>query len=142
MKGETLRTACVGFLMGAALSGIGFTDWGEVHAMFTFADLRLLFTFMGAVMILALGFFLIKKLSKKDPGWRPRLVHRGTLAGGALFGMGWAISGACPSIALVQLGEGQLGALYTLVGIFAGNWIYGAIHERHLRWSTGSCLDD
>jgi uncharacterized membrane protein YedE/YeeE len=63
------------------------------------------------------------------------------LAGGALFGVGWALSGACPSIALVQLGEGQLGALVTLAGIFLGNLAYSAIHDRYFRWSTQSCAD-
>ncbi|MBK8940052.1 MAG: YeeE/YedE family protein [Polyangiaceae bacterium] len=55
--------------------------------------------------------------------------------------VGWALSGACPSIALVQLGEGQLGGLVTLVGIFAGNFVYSIVHERHFRWSTSSCVD-
>ena len=59
--------------------------------------------------------------------------------GGVLFGAGWALTGACPSIALVQLGEGKLGALVTLVGIFAGNALYAAVHERYFRFSVGSC---
>jgi uncharacterized protein len=140
---ETARTGLVGLLMGVALSRIGFTDWDEVHRMFTFADLRLLFAFAGSVAILAVGWKVITKMRGGDkPGWNPRLIHNGTLAGGALFGAGWALSGACPSIALVQLGEGQLGALATLAGIVGGNWLYGVIHQRYLGWSTGSCVDD
>jgi uncharacterized protein len=139
---ETIKTGLVAFLMGFALSRIGFTNWDEVHRMFTFADLRLLLTFAGSVGILAVGWVAIAKLSREKPTWSPRLIHRGTLAGGALFGAGWALSGACPSIALVQLGEGQLGALVTLAGIVAGNWLYGVVHQRYLGWSTGSCLDD
>jgi uncharacterized membrane protein YedE/YeeE len=59
-----------------------------------------------------------------------------------LFGVGWALSGACPAIALVQLGEGQFVALFTLLGIFAGNWLYSVVHERFFRWSASTCVDD
>lgn len=52
------------------------------------------------------------------------------------------MSGACPSIALVQLGEGQGAALLTLIGILCGDWAYACIHERYFRWSAGSCTDD
>lgn len=108
--------------------------------MFTFQSLRLTLAFAGAVVLLALAWRLIHGLT--GAVWSPRDVHRGSLAGGALFGVGWAVSGACPSIALVQLGEGQLGALLTLAGVFLGNFAYSVVHERYLRWPTGSCLDD
>ena len=73
--------------------------------------------------------------------WSPRRLHQGTIVGGILFGAGWALSGACPGIALVQIGEGQLGAIATLGGILVGNWIYAAAHERWLRWPTEGCAD-
>jgi uncharacterized membrane protein YedE/YeeE len=68
--------------------------------------------------------------------------HAGTLIGGILFGVGWALTGACPSIALVQLGEGQLPAIFTLVGIVIGNFLYSVVHQRYLKWDTQNCLDD
>jgi len=127
----------VGF--GFALSRMGFTSWDEVHHMFTFSDLRLLLSFMLAVALLTVSWIVIRKLT--NAYWSPRSIHPGTLAGGAIFGVGWALSGACPSIALVQLGEGQLGALVTLAGIFGGNYLYSVVHERWFRWSTSSCND-
>ena len=72
----------------------------------------------------------------------PRNIHPGSAIGGLLFGIGWALGGACPGVALVQLGEGQLAAGLTLIGIFSGNWLYAAAHERFFRWSSRSCLDD
>jgi uncharacterized membrane protein YedE/YeeE len=107
--------------------------------MFVFADLRLFLTFVGAVAILAVAWPIVRRA--KADGWVTRPIHRGTLIGGALFGVGWALSGACPGIATVQLGEGQLGAALTLAGILAGTWAYSVVHERWLRWSTGSCTD-
>jgi len=62
--------------------------------------------------------------------------------GGALFGVGWALSGGCPTIALAQIGEGQLAAVLTVVGIVAGNWLDSVAHERYFRWPATSCTDE
>ena len=134
-----LITIALGVAFGFCLSRIGFTSWDEVHAMFTFSDLRLVIAFGTAVALLSVGWVVVRRLRPSDPAFSPRPIHKGTLVGGVLFGAGWALTGACPSIALVQLGEGKLGALVTLVGIFAGNALYAAVHDRYFRFSVGSC---
>jgi len=132
---QHLRYALVGILMGFALSHIGFTSYSELHKMFLFQDLRMLFTFAGAVMVAAIFFnFLMAGMpSSKKP------MHPGIIPGSLIFGAGWAISGSCPSIALVQLGEGQLAAVFTAFGILFGAWLYRQVHRRFFRWDTGSC---
>lgn len=137
---EGAAVGLVGLMMGAALSRIGFTSWDEVHKMFTFQDLRLILVFGFAVALLVASWMVIRRLS--TPRWSARAFHKGTIPGGVLFGVGWAVSGACPSIAMVSLGEGQLAALVTLAGVFVGNWLYGIAHHRWLHWSTHSCIDD
>lgn len=139
---DLLGTMVVGLGFGFALSRIGFSSWDEVHRMFTFADLRLLLTFVVGVVGLGVGWQLVQRTVSEPLKWPDRAIHPGTLTGGALFGAGWAITGACPSIALVQLGEGQLMAMWTLVGIFVGNYVYSLAHERYFRWDLGSCIDD
>jgi uncharacterized membrane protein YedE/YeeE len=138
----TLGTATLGLALGFALSRIGFSSWDEVHHMFTFESLRLLLSFCTAVAVMGVGWYVVAKASNPAPQWTPRTIHKGTVAGGLLFGAGWAISGDCPSNALVQLGEGKLLAVLTVVGIFAGNWLYSAVHERYFRWTAASCNDD
>ncbi len=133
-------TVAVGLVFGYALSRVGFSSWGEVNRMFRFADLRLFLGFCGAVAILAVAWAVIRRAQR--PSWMKRPLHPGSIPGGVLFGAGWALSGACPSIALVQLGEGRLAALVTLAGVFVGNFLYPLAHERWFRWSTRSCVDD
>lgn len=137
--GASLVLGGIGLLMGFFLSRIGFASWDEVHAMFTFSSLRLVLAFLTGVVVLWPTWRFIAR--RTGARWSPRSIHRGTLAGGVLFGFGWALSGACPSIALVQLGEGQLGAGLTLIGILAGNFLYSMVHDRFFRWSTQSCAD-
>jgi uncharacterized membrane protein YedE/YeeE len=132
---RSARFALVGLLLGYVLTRIGFADFGQVHDMFVFADLRMFLTFCGSVALAAAGFAVFGR--KDKPRRRP--IHKGTIPGGVLFGVGWAITGACPSIALAQVGGGQLPAVITIVGIVAGNLLYGAVHKRYFRWDPGSC---
>lgn len=119
----------LGLAMGFLLSRIGFSDFGEVHRMFTFADLRMLLTFATAVAVSAAVLAVLR--ARRHAPAIP--VHWSQLVGGCLFGAGWALTGACPSIALVQLGEGRIPALATTAGIVAGTALYARIESR-LGW--------
>ncbi|MFA7388616.1 MAG: YeeE/YedE thiosulfate transporter family protein, partial [Thiohalobacteraceae bacterium] len=83
---------------------------------------------MVAFALLARG----KNISKKQ-------FNKGTLPGSVMFGVGWAMTGSCPSIALVQIGEGQLAALFTLFGILTGVWAYRRLAMGSLKLDTGVC---
>jgi uncharacterized membrane protein YedE/YeeE len=126
-----------GALLGFSLSCMGFADFGQVHAMFVFSDLRLLFTFGGAVALTGLGFALLAR----GQTLAARPIHPGTVAAGALFGVGWAVTGACPGAALVMLGEGQLAAIVTIAGIAIGMVAYKRLHTAVFRWDRSSCED-
>lgn len=120
MKLLHVRYGLYGLALGFLLSRMGFSDYGELHALFVFADLRLLAAFASAVVVAMASFAWMDRrlLRTRSP------VTLGHVAGGALFGAGWALTGACPSLALVQLGEGKLAALATLAGIALGAYLY------------------
>ncbi len=129
--------AMLGLLMGITLSAIGFTDYDQLFNMFTFADTRMLFAFASGVGLAAMVFGIlhvtrIMRLEKK-------IYHPGTIMGSILFGYGWVMCGACPGIALIQLGQGKLPAILTLIGIFVGVRTYRFLHERYFHWDTGTC---
>jgi uncharacterized membrane protein YedE/YeeE len=125
-----------GAALGFSLGFIGFGDYGELHRMFTFADLRLFLTFAGAVVITGLGLRFLVRAPMPS-----RQVHKSVVVGGAFFGLGWVLTGACPGIALVQLGEGTLGAAITLAGMLLGIRACDAVNTRWLHWgdASGSC---
>ena len=133
-RAQVVVLACTGLCLGFSLSRLGFTDYAEVRAMFSFDDLRLFLTFMGGVALTGVGLRAVS-------GGRPlphRAIHPGTVLGGVLFGLGWALSGGCPAIPFVQLGEGQGAALITLVGVAGGIFAWRRINAK-LGWQTGSC---
>ena len=134
---QALRFALPAFLFGFALHFIGFTDFDQVHAMFSLTDPRLFLTFGVAVAVTSAALHLARSEQRaKLPRGR---VHPGILPGAALFGIGWALTGACPGVVFAQLGEGKLVAVATLAGILAGNGLYGYVHRRFFKWDTGSC---
>ena len=127
----------LGLLMGIMLSAIGFADYDELFNMFTFTNTRMLFAFASGVGIAA-AVFVILRVSKVIQ-LEKKLYHPGTVMGSILFGYGWVMCGACPGIALIQLGQGKLPALVTLIGIFIGVRTYRFLHERYFQWDTGTC---
>lgn len=133
--GRHVRYGLYGLYMGFILSRIGFADYTEVHKMFTFTDLNLFLTFCGGVGVSAAGYWSLRKL-RALPGQK---YHSGSIAGGVLFGLGWAITGACPSVALIMIGGGQLAAVATLLGVLVGTWLYPKVHSRYFRWESGTC---
>ena len=111
-----LRVVVPGLLLGFVVARLGFADFDELHLMLVFRDLRLLFAFALAATLSILAFAALRRRLALPPV----RFHRGTLPGALLFGVGWAICGACPGVALVQLGQGKALAAVTLAGIFAG----------------------
>lgn len=135
MKPIVLRYAAYGLTFGFMLSRMGFSDYAEVHRMFVFADLRLFLTFCLGVALATGGYFTLARGADLPK----RSIHPGSIAGGVLFGAGWALTGACPAIMLVQLGEGQVAGVATLLGAVSGMLVYPALQRRFFRWDSGTC---
>lgn len=122
----------VGFLSGAvfavglALSGM--TDPGKVLAFLDVGgawDPTLAFVMGGAVGTHALGSFLLRR--RGPPSSAPkRSVDAQLIAGAALFGLGWGMSGYCPGPALVTAAYGRAEALELLASMVAGMLLFGA----------------
>jgi len=132
---QYLKYGFFGIFMGMTLSLVGFTDFTEVHKMFIFADFRLLLLFAGAVGLSFVGFALLGR----NANIAKKTYNSGTIPGSIMFGVGWAITGACPSIALVQLGEGKLAAIFTILGILFGVWAYRKLAAGGMKLDTGIC---
>ena len=132
--GERIFHLLFGVAFGLILSRSGATDYGVVQGMFLFEDLRLYGIIGVAVAVIAPGLWLIRRHGKTLGGeaihipTKPR--HRGNLIGGALFGVGWALTGMCPGPVLVNLGEGKLYAWAALAGALVGTSLMGVLYPR------------
>jgi hypothetical protein len=125
----------LGTAMGFVLARIGFADYDEINKMFVFADLRMFLSFAGSVAIVMVAALIFKsRFPRQD-----KFIQPGTLPGSMLFGFGWAVTGACPSLVFVQLGQGKLPAIMTLFGIYLGVILYRKLHAKYFLWDVGSC---
>jgi len=130
-----LMYGLLGIIMGYLLARVGYADFDEINKMFSFSDLRMFLTFSGAVGLVMVAAFVLKKYIPRQD----KFVQPGTLPGSMLFGFGWAITGACPGIVIVQLGQGKISAIITLVGIYTGVVFYRKMHKKYFMWDVGSC---
>jgi hypothetical protein len=124
-----------GVLLGFSLSRIGFSDYDELHKMFVFADWRMFFAFAGGLVLATLLFQVLFRGRFR----LSRPIHKGSIVGGVMFGLGWALAGGCPSVPLVQLGEGKVAALFTVGGIVTGMLLFRWLQIRYLHWNVTSC---
>jgi uncharacterized protein len=122
-----------GLALGYTVSNIGFGDYAQLNRMFTFQDLRMFFSFAGAVGIIVCVFALLRV--RRTPG----RIHAGVIPGAVLFGTGWAISGGCPAIPIVQVAGGYLPALITIVGVAVGMRLCRWANARYFHLDRGSC---
>ncbi len=111
-----------GAVFGFLLSRARATDFDAIFGMFRLTDLHLFGVIGVAIATAAAGIALLKR-SGGGAGLTRKSSHRGVFAGGVIFGVGWAISAACPGTALAQIGEGKLFAIATVLGILAGTWL-------------------
>ncbi len=128
-----LATVLTGLALGYTVTNIGFGDYAQLNRMFTFQDLRMFLSFAGAVVIIVCVFALLRV--PRTPG----RIHAGVIPGAVLFGTGWAISGGCPAIPIIQVASGYLPALFTIAGVAVGIRLCRWANARYFHLDRGSC---
>jgi hypothetical protein len=131
--GLLLANIIAGLTLGYTVTNIGFGDYAELNRMFTFQDLRMLLAFAAAVVIIVMVFALLRVRRT------PRRIHAGVIPGAVLFGTGWAISGGCPAIPIIQVASGYLPAFVTIAGIVVGIRLCRWANTRYFHLDSGSC---
>lgn len=92
-----------------------------------FRDMTILKFMLSAVVVGGLGILLLSELGLIVLSHKAMNVGA-VLLGGALFGVGWAISGFCPGTAIGALGEGRWHAIFVVVGMIVGAGIYAELY--------------
>ncbi len=88
-----------------------------------------------AVVVSMIGVYLLKKyqVNSVSTGMQVDFVKKpyqqGLVAGAFLFGIGWAMTAACPGTVPAMLGEGKVSAIFTLSGLLLGTMAYGVLQS-------------
>ena len=130
----TLLYILLGTIFGFVLSRSGAADYDQIQSMFLFRSFQLYGILGTAVTLTAVGLWLLKRRGRTALG-KPLTIelkplHRGTVVGGVLFGIGWSMAGMCPGPILVNIGEGKIYAVAALAGALSGASLLGAVYPR------------
>lgn len=124
-----------GCLFGIVLTKAEVISWFRIQKMFLFEEPYMYLIIGTAVIVGAVSVFILKKMKIKSIGkeeleYPGKDLNKGTVIGGILFGIGWAITGACPGPIFAQIGAGETAAIVTLMGAVSGVFIYNLVKSK------------
>jgi uncharacterized membrane protein YedE/YeeE len=85
---------------------------------------------VGMISVLLIRRFKVKTIYGEDIIIHPKVFNKGNIIGGLMFGLGWAITGACPGPLYAQIGTGATVISVTLLSAIAGTWVYGLLRDK------------
>lgn len=130
-----LKYLLVGILFGLFLVKAEVISWFRIQEMFRLQSFHMYGVIGSAVLTGIISIWLIKKLGIKTVYGESITFHKkefnkGQIYGGLLFGLGWAITGACPGPIFAQLGTGISVVVVTLISAIGGTWVYGLLRNK------------
>jgi hypothetical protein len=130
-----IKYILTGFLLGIIFVKAEIISWFRIQEMFRLQSFHMYGVISSAVIVAAISVFLIKKFKIKTIygekiEFVPKPFQKGQIIGGLLFGLGWAITGACPGPLFTQIGTGATVIIITLLSAIFGTWFYGLIREK------------
>lgn len=126
----------VGILFGVILSKSEVISWFRIYEMFKFQSFHMYGVIGSAVAIGMVVIYLFKKeklktfkgqkitVEPKEKGLARNLI------GGIIFGLGWALGGACPGPMYALLGKGVAAIVIVLFGAHLGAFFYHAVKHK------------
>lgn len=133
-RGSLVVYGLLGLLFGVVLVQSQVVSWFRIQEMFRFDSFHMYGIIGSAVVVAALGVFLIKRMNLKTIHGEhiailPKEWGGGTRywAGGILFGLGWALLGACPGPMFALVGSGVSVIIVAIASGLAGTWLYGLL---------------
>lgn len=132
---KNIKYLVAGIFFGIVLVKAQVISWFRIQEMFQLTSFHMYGVIGTAVVTGIISLQLIKRFNIKtitgEPvSVKPKTFDKGQIFGGLIFGLGWAITGACPGPLFAQIGMGFTVVGVTLLSAIAGTWVYGAIQSK------------
>lgn len=130
-----LKYVVVGIAFGIVFVKAEIISWFRIQEMFRLQSFHMYGVIGSAVVVGMISVWLIKKFNIKTIygekiEFHSKPFNKGQVYGGLLFGLGWAITGACPGPLYALVGTGATVIAITLLSAIAGTWVYGLLREK------------
>ncbi|OJU74793.1 MAG: transporter [Bacteroidetes bacterium 47-18] len=126
----------IGIFFGIVMYKSEAASWFRIYEMFNFQSVHMYGVIGTALLTGILVVQYIKRKRLKDiNGKEIKIADKEKsiaryLIGGILFGLGWALAGACPGPMFVLAGAGYFPILIVILGAVLGTWFYGLLKDR------------
>lgn len=125
----------LGIFFGMILSNGEVISWFRIQEMFRFDSFHMYGVIGSAIAVGAATMVLLRKIHARSLGGDPIVVetktlNKGTVIGGVIFGLGWAMTGACPGPLYALAGSGYPAYLVALIFAVGGAFAYGTIRDK------------
>ena len=131
-----LKYLALGVFFGIVLSKAEVVSWYRIYEMFRFDSFHMYGVIGSAIAVGILLVQLIKKTRMKSmQGQEIRFTDKNRsvaryLLGGIIFGLGWALTGACPGPMFILVGHGVGVMLVVIASAVVGTFVYGAVRDK------------
>lgn len=131
-----IKFLLTGILFGIVMTKSEAISWFRIQEMFRFESFHMYGIIGTAVVLGAIMIAIIKKvkgktISGEEIKFNPKNMSIPRyLFGGTLFGLGWAMTGACPGPMFTLLGHGVLTILLVIASAVVGTYVYGRLRAK------------
>lgn len=133
---QYLKFLLIGILFGFILTKSEVISWFRIQEMFRFQDIHMYGVLATAILVGMISTQLIKRFNVKDINGQlitipPKdfTTKKRYIIGGAIFGMGWAFTGACPAPLFALFGSGITVFIVPILAALAGTYTYGVFKD-------------
>jgi len=133
---KLIKFLLLGIVFGIVMAKSEAISWFRIQEMFRFQAFHMYGIIGTAVILGVIGVALIMKFNIKDfqgnailfPAKDKSIIRY--IAGGIIFGLGWALSGACPGAMVVNIGYGVLSMSIVFLFAIVGTYTYGILKDK------------
>ncbi len=125
-----------GILFGIVMTKSEAISWFRIQEMFRFESIHMYGIIGTAVILGAILVAILKKTGAKTMYGdfmkftpKPNQI-KANLIGGTVFGLGWALTGACPGPMFTLIGHGVLSMFLVIASAVLGAFVYGLLRPR------------
>lgn len=131
-----LKYLLLGIWFGVIIVKAELVSWFRIQEMFRFESFHMYGVIGSAVVIGIISVLIIKKLNLKTIYGEsikisPKEFRKGQIFGGFIFGLGWAMTGACPGPLFANFGYGYTVIIVSILSAVLGTFVYGK-YKDHL----------
>lgn len=130
-----LKYLLVGILFGVVMTKSEAISWFRIQEMFRFESFHMYgiigtAVILGAIMVAVVKKTHFKNISGEIISFNPKNMSIPRyLIGGSIFGLGWAMTGACPGPLFTLVGHGIWTILIVIISSIIGTFTYGALRD-------------